>query len=306
MEDLAVMLNAMTVDLEDWAQAVLDPRLPVTDRVVANVDQLLAFLDHHGVRATFFALGRVCEQYPLLLARVAAAGHEIASHGYGHQLVYNQTPLQFELDVARSVDIITDQIGKPPIGYRAPAFSITEQTPWAPDVLSRIGIKYSSSVFPIQKRRYGIPTSPVVPYRWPEAGLLEFPMTTLRFAGRNWPVCGGGYMRLLPAWVHAQALRDLNEHGYPGVVYLHPYELTIGEVDRFKRSGFRVSMRRHLTQSLWRSRVAPRLSRLFEEFAFAPMAEVLGLQQGSRPVRRPQPIRPSYIDALAPLAIGCA
>ena len=301
-----MMLNAMTIDLEDWAQAVLDPRLPVTDRVVDNVDHILAFLDHHGVRATFFALGRVCEQYPLLLPRIAAAGHEIATHGYGHELVYNLTPIQFEIDVSRSIEIITNQIGKPPIGYRAPAFSITEATPWAPEVLGRLGIKYSSSVFPIQKRRYGIATAPVVPYRWPGGGLLEFPMTTLRVAGRNWPVCGGGYMRLLPAWVHAQALRTLNDQSYPGVIYLHPYELAVGEVNMFKRTGHHVPMRRQITQSLWRSRVAPRLGRLFEEFAFGPMSEVLGLRQGRQPVHRQQMVRPRYVDALAPLAVGCA
>ena len=271
------MLNAMTIDLEDWAQAVLDPRLPVTDRVVINVERLLRFLETHRVRATFFALGKVCERHPQLLPTIAAAGHEIASHGYGHELVYHLSPGRFEADIARSVAIIESQIGRRPVGYRAPAFSITARSRWAGPILAAAGFKYSSSIFPVRKRRYGIPDAPALPHRWPNCNLLEFPLTTMRVWGWNLPVCGGGYTRLLPAWVHARAIRRLNDRGHPAVVYLHPYELAVGEVGAFRRSGFRMSRRRYLMQSLWRSRVAPRLLRLFTEFQFAPMAEVLGV-----------------------------
>jgi polysaccharide deacetylase family protein (PEP-CTERM system associated) len=269
------MLNAMTVDLEDWGQAVLDPRLPVTDCVVRNLARLLDFLDKHGVRATFFALGRVCETHPQLLPRVAAAGHEIASHGHAHELIYHQTPAEFRRDVERSIEIIESQSGVRPEGYRAPAFSITAETRWAGPILSEAGFVYSSSVFPVRKRRYGIPESPRIPHRWENCTLIEFPLTTMRICGQNVPVCGGGYMRLLPTRVHAEAIRRMNADGHPAIVYLHPYELARDEVNEFRRNGFQFSTYRRLMQSLWRSRVTPRLERLFDEFEFAPLSRIL-------------------------------
>ena len=150
------MLNALTIDLEDWAQSVVDPRLAITSRVVDNVWRLLDLLDGRGVRATFFALGRVCEQFEMLLPRIASAGHEIGSHGYGHELVYRLTPEEFAEDVGRSVGIIQAQTGIIPIGYRAPGFSITRASLWAGPVLARLGFAYDSSIFPIAGGRYGI------------------------------------------------------------------------------------------------------------------------------------------------------
>jgi len=269
------MLNAFTIDLEDWAQAVLDPCLPVTEHVLANTERTLSFLDRAGVKATFFALGKVCERFPTLLPDVAGCGHEIASHGYGHQLAYRQTPGEFEADVRRSIEIIASQIGRRPLGYRAPAFSITRQSLWAGPILARLGFRFSSSIFPVAKRRYGIPDAPRFPYRWPDVDLIEFPLTTLRFAGRNWPACGGGYTRLLPAAVLAHAIRRMNEAGHPAVIYLHPCELVPGEVRDFIRRGIRVSAIRRLTQELWRSRVAPRLTRLLDEFQFGTISAAL-------------------------------
>ncbi len=269
------LLNALTVDLEDWGQAVLDPSLPVTEHVVGNVERLLGLLDRRKVRATFFALGKVCERFPHLLPLVASAGHEIASHGYGHQLVYNLTPEAFEADVCRSIAIIEAQTGLRPAGYRAPAFSITRRSLWAVPILAKLGFRYSSSVFPVRKRRYGIPDAPRVPHRWPDCDLMEFPLTTLGVCGRNLPVCGGGYMRLFPFLVHAAAIRQLNAAGWPAVVYVHPYELAANEVEDFRRKGFGVSPQRRLTQSLWRSRVEGRLSNLLWRFAFGPAREAL-------------------------------
>jgi polysaccharide deacetylase family protein (PEP-CTERM system associated) len=269
------MLNAMTVDLEDWAQAVLGPHLPVTDHVVRNTDRLLRLLDEHHVRATFFALGKVCESCPELLKAVCSAGHEIATHGYGHELVYNQTPAAFEEDVRRSMDLIESQIGSRPIGYRAPAFSITRRSLWAGPILAKLGIRYSSSVFPIRKQRYGINDWPTGPGVWPDCPLIEFPLTTLTLLGRNIPVCGGGYMRLFPAAVQAWAIARRNRAGQPAVVYLHPYELSIDEVSQFKQAGFTMSKRRYVMQSLWRSRVTRRLSSLFDNFAFGTMSQAL-------------------------------
>lgn len=269
------MRHALTIDLEDWGLAVLGPEWPVTGQVADNVRRLLDFLDAHGVRATFFALGRVCEAFPELLPEVAAAGHEIGSHGWAHELVYHQTMAEFEADVRRSVEVIEAQIGRRPSGFRAPAFSIVQRTLWAGPILARLGFRYDSSVFPIRKKRYGIADAPRRPYQWSDCALTEFPITTLHWAGRNWPICGGGYTRLMPAALMAAAIRRAERENQPAVIYLHPYEIVPGEVSWYRRQGFAVSYKRWLTQSLWRGRVTQRLSRLFKQFEWGPMGECL-------------------------------
>jgi polysaccharide deacetylase family protein (PEP-CTERM system associated) len=283
------MLNAMTVDLEDWPQAVLDPRLPVSDHVVRNAERVLELLGRHGVRATFFALGKVCERHPRLLPAIASAGHEIASHGYCHELVYRQSPAEFAVDVQRSIDIIEAQTGQRPVGYRAPAFSITRRSLWAGPILAEAGFRYSSSVFPVRKRRYGIPDWPALPGRWPHCDLVEFPLTTLSVLGHRLPTCGGGYMRLWPLAVHAQAISRRNLDGSPAVIYLHPYELAPEEIQAFRQAGIRVRWQRQLMQSLWRSRVEPRVNALLDRFAFGTMRQALltGSTAEFDPLRRP-------------------
>jgi len=301
----SAVTNALTIDLEDWAQAVLDPSLPITDHVVRNVDRLLALLAKHSVRATFFALGKVCERHPGLLPVIQSAGHEVGSHGYGHELVHRLTPRQFEDDVRRSVEIIESQIGQRPAGYRAPAFSITARTRWAGPILAELGFRYSSSIFPVRKKRYGIPDAPRVPHRWPGCSLVEFPLATLRVLGANIPVCGGGHMRLFPGWVHTKAIRRLNAAGHPAVVYLHPYEFAPEEVRDFRQSGLQFSTRRYLMQSLWRNRVPLRLERLLAGFPFAPIQQVLDARSptAARPQDYPAPL-PANTLALPHLSPG--
>ena len=293
----ATITNCLTIDLEDWGQAVLGPQQPVTDHVVANTERLLAFLDARKVKATFFALGRVCEQLPALLPAATSAGHEIATHGYGHELVYGLTPQQFEADVAHSIAIIESQVGHKPAGYRAPAFSITRATPWAAAILERLGLRYSSSVFPIRKRRYGIAGAPRGPFRWPGTRVWELPLATLMLGGRTIPACGGGYMRLWPYAVHAATIRQLNRLGHPAVVYVHPYELAPGEVAQYIAAGWSVSGKRRLMQSLWRSRVAPRLSRLLAEFPFSQASDSLAPLPQTAEIR-PVTAAPAQLCAL--------
>lgn len=278
--------NALTVDLEDWPQSVVSPRLPITDCVLRNTDRMLALLDRFGLRATFFALGRVCEKFPQLPSTIASAGHEIASHGYGHELLYRITPDRFRWDLKRSLDIIESQIGRRPIGYRAPGFSVTQHSLWAGPIMAQLGIRYSSSIFPIAGRRYGISKAPRFPHRWDTCNLIEFPMTTVRRLGRNLPVSGGGYFRLLPGPILSAAIREVNRQGQPAVVYLHPYELAVNELAMLKRRGWHLGWRTYLTQSVFRGRMLGRLSRLFQGFRFAPMAEVLGLSDSRPPEQR--------------------
>ena len=295
----AIVVNAFTIDLEDWAHGLLGGETPITSRVVGNVERMLALLERHNVKATFFALGKVCEKFPELLPRVAACGHEIASHGYGHDLIYTMTPASFREDVRRSVDLIGEQTGAAPVGYRAPAFSITRQSLWAGSILAELGFKYSSSIFPISGSRYGIAGAPAFPFNWedwltageagvpaavgkpearsPKPDLIEFPMTTLAFAGRRWPVCGGGYLRLLPACFLKAAVRQAHRQGQPAVVYMHPYELDVCEVSELERAGWRFGRKTALTQSLFRCFIRRRLADIFRTFKFAPMREVLGV-----------------------------
>jgi polysaccharide deacetylase family protein (PEP-CTERM system associated) len=269
------IVNAFTVDLEDWTQSVLGPTAPITERVLANTDCTLELLARFRVRATFFALGKVCEKFPQLLPRIAAAGHEIASHGYGHELLHDLTPEDFREDIARSIDVIESQTGRRPIGYRAPAFSITTRTRWAGPILAESGFQYSSSIFPFAGRRYGIADAPRFPHRWATCHLTEFPLTTVRIIGRNFPVAGGGYLRLLPAAVVAAAIRRVHREGQPTVLYMHPYELAPDEIRDLRRSGWRIAWRTQLTQSIFRSRMVKRLDYLLKRFRFVPMAEVL-------------------------------
>ncbi len=305
------IVNAFTVDLEDWAHGLLGGDTPITSRVLGNVEGMLGLLDRYNIKATFFALGKVCEQFPAILPQVAAAGHEIASHGYGHGLLFNMTPEAFRDDVQRSIDIIGEQTGAAPIGYRAPAFSITRRSLWAGPILAELGFKYSSSIFPIRGSRYGIADAPPYPFRWgewrlerfdtdsvraggrkstraeargslieiPRCDLIEFPMTTLAWFGRRFPVCGGGYLRLLPTCFLKAAIRQAHRQGQPAVVYTHPYELDAREVSEFEQAGWRFGRKVALEQSLFRCFIKSRLAELFQTFKFAPMKEVLRVQE---------------------------
>lgn len=269
------MKNCFSIDLEDWGQSTLSPDAPLTDRVVTNTRRMLALLAEARVRATFFVLGKVAEKFPDTVREVHAAGHEIASHGYGHELVFRITPERFRADLVRSIEFIESVTGVRPVGYRAPAFSITKQSLWAPPILAELGFRYSSSVFPFAGRRYGIPDAPRFIHRWDSCDLLEFPMTTARLLGKNRPVCGGGYFRLLPGWMARAAIRTVNAEGHPAVIYMHPYEIDVHELRELKAAGWDIPPKLHFMQTLFRGRIEGRLRKLFRSFEFATMAELL-------------------------------
>jgi polysaccharide deacetylase family protein (PEP-CTERM system associated) len=271
----APVVNVLTIDLEDWPIAVLGPEHGITGRVVENTKRCLQILRWHHVKATFFVLGKVAERFGALIKEVHAAGHEIASHGYGHELLTAIGPRRFEEDVRRSIEILSNIVGERPIGYRAPGFSIVATTRWAGPILSDLGFRYSSSVFPIRHRRYGIPDAPRHIHRWEGCRLIECPPATLRSMGRNWPIAGGGYFRLLPGPIARRAIRRLNKARLPAILYIHPYELDLDGIRCHKEQGLEVGLVRHLTQQLFRGRVERRLHRLCEQFRFTPMRELL-------------------------------
>lgn len=277
---MGTIVNAFSVDVEDYFQvAALAPAIareswPTREsRVERNTGVILDLLAERSVRGTFFVLGWIAERYPALVKQIAAAGHEIASHGYSHRLIYSQTPEEFREETVRSKCLLEDLSGHAVIGYRAASFSITRRSLWALDVLAELGFRYDSSIFPIRHDRYGIPgASPNPgPVTAPSgATLIEFPMSAARFFGIKVPVSGGGYFRLLPYSVTRHGLRQINDsRDQPFTFYLHPWEIDPGQprVEVGWLSRFR-----HYTNL---DHCADRLKRLLREFSFAPMSEVL-------------------------------
>jgi polysaccharide deacetylase family protein (PEP-CTERM system associated) len=232
MDAATVRANALTVDVEDYFQvSALAGRIARTHwdsierRVEHNVDRMLQMFARHGARATFFTLGWIAERHPQLVRRIVAQGHELASHGYGHERASDQTPARFRDDVARARAILEDAAGMPVLGYRAPSFSIGAGNLWAFDELAAAGYRYSSSVYPVRHDHYGMPDAPRFPYA-ARAGLLEIPVTTLRALGRNWPAGGGGFFRLLPYPVSRAAIAHVNRvERRPAIFYCHPWEI---------------------------------------------------------------------------------
>lgn len=227
------MLNALSVDVEDWFQVGAFERtisrgawdrLPC--RVEWNCDAVLALFDEAGVKATFFILGWIAERYPALIRRIAGAGHEIASHGYDHRRVFTFTPQAFRQDLKQSRQLIEDASGQNVTGYRAPSFSIDTRTPWAHVVLAEEGYAYSSSVAPVRHDHYGWPEAPRFAFL-PVAGsdLTELPVTTARLGGRTLAAGGGGFFRLLPYGFSKWAIRQVNGEGRPAIIYFHPWEI---------------------------------------------------------------------------------
>ena len=228
------IVNAMTVDVEDYFHASAFDRVVARQswstcesRVVRNTESLLECFERTGIHATFFILGWVAERFPQLVRDIAAGGHEIASHGFHHQLIYLLTPDQFREDVRRAKAVIEDAAGCDVRGYRAPSFSIVRASLWALDVLIQEGHSYDASIFPIRHHRYGIADAARCAHRIDATAgsIVEVPASTVRVGGHNLPIAGGGYFRLLPyAWTH-WGISRLNRAGEAAVFYIHPWEI---------------------------------------------------------------------------------
>ena len=276
----ARLTNVLSIDVEDYFQvSAFDGTVdraswPTREsRVLRNTERMLEIFDEADTRATFFVLGWVAERHPDLVRRIAAEGHEVASHGYGHRLVYSQKPDEFAEDLHRARCLLEDAAGEPVLGYRAPSYSVVERSLWALDVLIDQGYIYDSSIYPIHHDRYGIPgwDRHIHQVRRPGGLIWELPGSTIQVGGVNLPTGGGGYFRLLPySWTRL-GIRRLNEvEGHPVVFYLHPWEID-PEQPRLPTSG--LTRWRHYANL---SRTEARLRRLLSEFQFAPAREVLG------------------------------
>ena len=234
----APIRNALTVDVEDYFQVSAFAshiardtwdRLPC--RIERNVDLILAMLDEHKVHATWFTLGWIAERYPHLVRRIVEQGHELASHGYAHQLATGQSHEEFLQDITRAKSLLEDLGGVAVKGYRAPSFSIGRGNLWALECLSEAGYRYSSSIYPIRHDYYGMPEAPRFAF-YPAggSGLLELPLTTVSFFNRNLPAGGGGYFRLLPYGVSRWCLQRVNTvDRQPCIFYFHPWEIDPGQ-----------------------------------------------------------------------------
>jgi polysaccharide deacetylase family protein (PEP-CTERM system associated) len=274
-----VTLNALSVDLEEYFQvsnfAGLIERSrweSLPSRVRDSTRRLLDAAEATGNRATFFVLGWLAERHPDLVREIAARGHEIACHGYGHELVYELGPERFRADLRRARAAIEQATGGGVYGYRAPSYSITEASLWALQILVEEGFRYDSSIFPIRHHRYGIPGFARRPVRVQLGGgaaIREFPLTTLAAGPWSLPLAGGAYLRFLPLPLFSWGLGRLVAAGEPTVLYVHPWEIDPGQPRQATRWLVRVNHYHNL------HRTEARLRRLLERFRFAPLGEVL-------------------------------
>lgn len=288
------VLNAFTVDVEDYYQVSAfadtvrkDQWSSFESRVERNTRRLLDLLDEFRTNGTFFVLGWVAERNEKLVREIRARGHEIACHGYSHDLVYNQSPDEFRAETVRAKSVLEDTLGEAVFGYRAASYSVTGRSLWALDILAETGFTYDSSIFPISHDRYGISSAPRFPFRLElEHGrsIVEFPLTTFRFGGIRLPVAGGGYFRLMPyAFTRAGLSRVNRVDSAPGVFYLHPWEI---DAQQPRLRGSVLSRLRHYTNI---DVCEPRLRRLLADFKWSTMRNVLSQT----------PLKPMSIGALA-------
>ncbi len=279
------ILNALTVDFEDWYHGLtrtnphperwddLRSRIEVTASLLLD---LLAEIDLH---ATFFILGDVAQRFPQLIRRISEMGHELASHGFSHRPVYLLTPEEFRRDLDRTHKLISDITGVGVIGFRAPYFSIDERNLWSFEVLDQAGYHYDSSVFPSKTILYGYPSANRFPNR-PQPGyrIIEYPITTIRLLGHNFPLSGGFYSRMLPYQIIRWGVRKINKQGVPAIIYIHPWELDLHQ------PRISVSVRELITHYGKRSSVVGKLRRLSRDFHLAPLGEIHTLWEASHPL----------------------
>ena len=270
------LLHCMSIDVEEHFQvAAFDNPArrnqwhSLESRVERNIELILACLEENQIRATMFVLGWVGERHPRLVRQMAEAGHEIASHGYAHELVTAQTRVQFRHDIKRAKSVLEDACGCPVIGYRAPTFSIVQDTLWALPILLEEGYSYDSSIFPVYHDQYGIPGANPIPHiRSTQSGpIWEIPPSTCKVGWVRLPVAGGGYFRIVPYWLISLLLRKIESAGQPIIFYLHPWEF---DPEQPKMRGSLLSRLRHY----WNlDKTEARYQRLIRDFRFGPIRE---------------------------------
>ncbi|MFN0163545.1 MAG: XrtA system polysaccharide deacetylase [Burkholderiales bacterium] len=268
-------VNALTIDVEDYFQvSALAPYIDRSKwdstecRVERNMDRIFAMLDRHSIKATFFTLGWIAERHPGVVTRIVNDGHELASHGYGHQRASDLSQKAFFEDVSRAKGLLEDISGRSVLGYRAPSFSIGAENLWAFECLERAGYTYSSSIYPIAHDHYGMPGAPRFSHR--VRSLLEIPATTLRLFNRNLPASGGGYFRLLPYALSRRMIARVNRSdGQPAMFYFHPWEID-AQQPRVRGIDWKTRFRHYVNLE----RMEAKLDRLLGDFRWGRMDAV--------------------------------
>lgn len=269
------MTVILSVDVEDWAQSTLDTDLPVTARAERNMNHLLDLMAAEGRQMTCFVLGKYAERFPASVRRIVDDGHELASHGYGHINVFTQSPDAFREDVVRSKKMLEDMTGVAVRGYRAPNFSLGPAGDWPLEILAGLGFEYDSSIFPSATYKYGRagwPTHPVKIELADGRALTEFPAATIRTMGRDWPVAGGGYFRLMPWCVIRPIVRHLLDRDGVFTTYCHPYEF---DPDEFREMNNPPGLGKRLHQGLGRRGFETKFLRLIKAFTTMTSGQVL-------------------------------
>jgi polysaccharide deacetylase family protein (PEP-CTERM system associated) len=273
----AGIVNAMSVDVEDYFQvSAFENTISSKDwdslpcRVEANTNRILDLFAEYDVKATFFMLGWVAERYPGLVRRIVDSGHELASHGYTHTRITQQTPEAFSTDIAKTKVLLEDIAGREVRGYRAASYSIVNKTLWAHDLLQQAGYQYSSSVYPIHHDLYGIPDAPRFSYHAGGEGILEIPITTVSLLSHNFPCGGGGYFRLLPYRVSRWAMQHVHKNDrQPCVFYFHPWEI---DPEQPRQQG--ISRKTQFRHYLNLERMKDRIARLLIDFNWDRMDRI--------------------------------
>ena len=268
----------MTVDVEDYFQVSAFEKIISRDnwnecqyRVEKNTYKILELFSKYEAKATFFVLGWVAERSPGLIKAIVEQGHELASHGYSHKRVTDLTPEEFRADLVKSSDIL-EQTGSVKLkGYRAPSYSIVESNLWAHEILAECGFVYSSSVYPIKHDHYGIPDAPRFKYETAAPGLIEFPISTIKKFGRNFPAGGGGFFRLYPYAVSKWAINTLNrEDGAASIFYFHPWEIDPGQPAQEN-----IPLKTRFRHYLNLDKTEKRLEKLLQDFQWVRMDSML-------------------------------
>lgn len=273
----ASQVHAMTCDVEDYFQvSAFDGIVPrdrwkqVECRIPRNIDKALQLFSDHAAKATFFTLGWVAENHPEVIRRIVDEGHELASHGMAHFRVWSQKPEDFREDALRSRKLLEDVGSVEVTGYRAASWSIDGRTPWAHEILSEAGYRYSSSVYPVMHDHYGVPDAPRQPHEIDGTGIIEIPPSTARMFGRNIPAAGGGYFRLFPLGLSKRFIdRQQRNEEFPFVFYFHPWELDPGQ-PRFKNVSAKSRFRHYLNLDKFEAR----LSDLLKTYRWGRMDEI--------------------------------
>lgn len=280
---MSKITDVISIDVEDWYHSSLDIFKDKVVKhgckpdvsVVGNTLNTLDLLSKTGNRATFFVLGTVAQHYPDIVKEIIKQGHEVATHGYYHKLIYNMTPTEFEDDIKISLDYLSKAGCNQILGYRAPYWSITKRSLWALDILKKLGFKYDSSVFPIRRGLYGIADAPRFPYKILN-DLWESPPATIRFCGVNLPIAGGGYLRLMPYKLVCSAIkRSISK--FIRVFYFHPYELDPKDTQLQHETKSLRTLAYWIQQIIGRGGNPEKIKKLLKEFRFVSFKENLSM-----------------------------